>query len=112
MDFVPLLAAATVVITALNLVKGVKAGDTNLIVSTISAWVIGIGVVLLLAETDFASGIELGDTGHTLDNVNTFSLILVGLVFASTAQVIYDGIKALDNSQSAAKPSLIEPSTE
>lgn len=109
MDFAPLLAAAALVMAALNLVKFARARDVNGVVSILAAWVIGVGVVFLLAGSDFAAGIELGDTGETLDTVNNFSLILVGVTFAAAAQALYDFKSAFDQSDSAKKPPLVGP---
>jgi carbon starvation protein CstA len=105
MEFVPLLAAAALVVSALNLVKFVKNRDWNGTVSTGAAWVIGVGVTLLLAESDFAESIAIGDTGQNLATANTFSLILVGVTFAAVAQQLYDYKRALDQTDSA----MVEP---
>lgn len=108
MDFVPLVAAAAVVITALGLVKAVKNKDWNVAVSTVAAWIIGVVVVLLLAGSDFGDRIALGDTGETLGSLDLAGLLLVGLVFSSFAQTLYDVIKAVDNTTTTKRDPLVK----
>lgn len=109
MDFVPLLAAAALVKAALDLVKFARDKDANGVVSILAAWLIGVGVVFLLAGTDFAGGIELGSTGVNLDTANNFTLILVGVTFAAVAQALHDTLQAVDNTDSQKKPPLLPP---
>jgi predicted lactoylglutathione lyase len=105
MDFVPVLAMLTLIIAIINLVKYVKARDTNGIVTTLSVWVAGVVVVLLVGQTDFADGIVVAD--RALADYNTWSLVFIGLTVASMAQFANEIKTALDSGDTAAKPPLV-----
>lgn len=107
MEFVPVLAMALLVVAIINLVKYVRAGDTNGIVTTLSVWIAGVVVVLLTAQTDFAAGIEIAD--RALGDYNNWSLVFIGLTLSSISQFANDIRAALDSSDSSAKPSLVQP---
>lgn len=106
MDFVPVLAMLTLIIAIINLVKYVKTGDTNGVVTTLSVWVAGVIVVLLVGQTDFAEGIVIAD--QALSTYNTWSLVFIGLTIASMAQFANEIKSAIDSSDSAAKPPMVE----
>lgn len=95
MEFVPLLALAALLIKLVDFGKSVSNGDPNAIVTQLVAWVAGIGVILLGAQTDFASAIVIG--GSPLGSLNAWSQVLVGLTFASTASFLSDTVRAVDN---------------
>lgn len=111
MDFVPLLAAAAIVMSLVNLLKHIRAKDWNSVTTQLVSWGAGLLVAWMLAESDFAESVKLGDTGFTLGNVNGFSLVLFGLTFGAAANVLTDGLKAIDGNDSQKKPPLIPPST-
>jgi hypothetical protein len=58
-------------------------------------------VAFLVGASDFAPSLQL-------DNLNAASLVIAGLVLGSSSTVIDKGIKAVDSSQSAATPKLID----
>lgn len=101
-------AGALALVTALvNCAKYVKNGDTNGWLTQVLVWIAGIAVVLLLRESDFAGTFTLGTM--TLDHANTATAILAGLGLGSTAMLTNDLKKAVDRSDSAAKPDLVKP---
>ncbi len=104
MDFVPVLAMISLVITIINLIKYLRAGDWNGTVTTLSVMVAGVVVMFLVAKTDFAAGIVIAD--KPLGDYNNWSLLFVGLTIASMSAFANDLRKSLDNSDSAAKPNL------
>lgn len=108
MDFVPLLVGAAMVAVIVDVLRSARGKDWNGVLTPLVAVGAGILVTLLLANSDFAGSIELGDTGFTLDNVNTASLILFGFAFGSVAAKGVDALKAIDGSDSQKRPSLIE----
>jgi uncharacterized membrane protein (DUF441 family) len=110
MEFVPTLAMALLVVAIINLVKFVRAGDTNGIVTTISVWVAGVLVILLVGETDFADGIDIA--GQTLADYNIWSKVFIGLTISSVAQFANDIRGAIDNTTTTAKPHLVDSSTD
>lgn len=105
MDFAPLVAALALAWKIVDFLKAVRVRDVNAVFTQATAWGAGVLVIFLLAATDFASGVRVGDTN--LDALNTPSLILVGLTVASAGSVLYDYKRAIDNTDSAAQPSLV-----
>ena len=106
MDFAPLAAMATLVIAIVNLIQYAKARDVNGVVTTFAVWVAGVVVALLVRETDFASGIDVTDT-LTLGALNTWSTIFLGLTVGTIGQFAVQIKRAVDSSDSAAKPDLV-----
>ena len=105
MDFAPLVVALALVWKIVDFAKAVRVRDIDAIVSQLAVWVAGVIVTFLLAATDFASGVTIGDL--SLDALNAASLILLGLSIGSTGSVAYDFKRAFDRSDSAAQPSLV-----
>lgn len=105
MDFVPVAAMMALIIAIINLVKYIRAGDTNGVVTTVSVWVAGVIVVLLVGQTDFAEGIVIAD--RAMSDYNTWSLIFIGLSVAATAQFANELKTAFDRTDTAVKPDLV-----
>lgn len=104
MDFIPLVAAVALIWKIVDFVKYVRARHTDAVITQAAVWAAGVLVMLLLANTDFAS--EVAIAGTQLGNLNWASLVLIGLSVGSSASVLVDAKKAVDNSDSAAVPSL------
>lgn len=104
-DFVPTIALATLVTTTINLFRYLRGRDLNGAGTIAAAWVAGVAAVMVAAQTDFASGIAVGD--RTLEGLNVFSQIFVGLAAASVGSFLVDAKKAVDNTDTAVKPPLI-----
>lgn len=102
MDFVPLVAAIALIWKIVDFVKFVQVRNINAIVTQVGVWVAGVAVLFLLAATDFASGVKIGDS--VLGDLNWASVILIGLSIGSSASVLVDAKKAVDNTDSAAVP--------
>lgn len=109
MEFVPIIVIGALLKKAVDFLKYLLAKDWNGVVTQLVVWLVGIGLTWLLSASDFANGVEIG--GLDLGNLNTASIVLVGLSLSSTASFLgQDLIKALDNTQSAATPNLVEKS--
>lgn len=102
MDFAPLLAAVALIWKIVDVVKYARVRNVDAVVTQVGVWFAGVVVMLLLATTDFASGVEVG--GSILGDLNVWSLILIGLSVGSSASVGVDFKKAFDNTDSAAVP--------
>jgi len=89
-DFVPLLAFAALVVTVGQFIKYLGDRDFVSARNQAGAWLAGIAVTLLAANTDFASGIPVGDL--TLDSLNLVSQIFVGFTVAGTAGVTFKAL--------------------
>ena len=106
LEFVPLVALALLVSQVVDLIKFISNGNKNGIVTTLTSWLAGVLVLLLFAQTDFASAIQVGDA--QLDTLNIWSLVVIGLTLSSTASTIYNFKKALDTSDSAKVEPLLD----
>lgn len=102
MDFAPLLAAIALIWKIVDFVKYLRVRNVDALVTQAGVWLAGVGVTLLLAATDYADGIVIGDL--PLGDLNLASLILLGLSIGSSASVLVDAKKAVDNTDSAAVP--------
>lgn len=106
MEFIPLVQMAVLVFAIINFLKAVRIKDTNAALTQIIVWVAGVLVVLMAAQTDFAAGISIGD--RTLDVLNFWSLLFIGLTISSLASFGTEVKKALDGSDSAVQPPLFK----
>lgn len=105
MELVPLLVLSALVKKIVDTVKYSLSGDVNAVVTQLTAWAAGIAVAFVAAHSDFAA--TLAVNGGVLDQLNNWSLAIVGINLASVAGVGWDTIKAVDNSNSAATPNLL-----
>lgn len=107
MEFIPTLAMGVLTLKIVDFVRYARGADLNGIVTQLAAWFAGVVVVLLAAQTDWADGIAIGDMNlHTL---SFWSLVFYGLSAGSGASLVKDSLKAVDNSNSAAIPTLMPP---
>lgn len=105
MEFIPTVAMVLLTVKIIDFLRYARAADFNGVLTQLFAWVAGVLVVLLAAQTDWASGINIGDKNlHTL---GFWSLVFYGLSAGSSASVAKDTLKAVDNSNSAAIPVLV-----
>ncbi len=109
MEFVPLVVMLATIKKVVDFVRYAKAGDTNGIVTQLLAWLAGFGLAALVAHTPWAATINMG--GVTLAEMNIAAQIFAGLALGSAAAFGTDILKAADNSQSAAVPALVGPTT-
>jgi ABC-type transport system involved in cytochrome c biogenesis permease subunit len=105
MEFLPTLAMAALTLKIIDFLRYVRAADINGVLTQLFAWVGGVVVVILAANTDWASGIQIGD--KNLANLGFWSLVFFGLTAGSGASIAKDTLKAVDNSNSAAIPVLV-----
>lgn len=105
MEFVPALAMAALTFKVVDFLRYLRAADLNGALTQLCAWVAGVIVVLLVARTSWADGIAVGDMN--LGTLNFWSLVFYGLAAGSAASVAKDTLKAVDNTNSAAIPTLL-----
>ncbi len=103
-----MLAMAALTLKGLDFIRYLRAGDTNGVLTQLASWIISVLVVLLVAQTDWADGIAVGD--QSLATINLFSLLFVGLAVGSGASFLKDINKSIDNSNSSAIPILVQSS--
>lgn len=105
MEFLPVVAMATLTLKLIDFLRYVRAADLNGIVTQLAAWLAGVIVVLLVAQTAWADGIAIGDMN--LSTLGFWSLVFYGLGAGSSASAIKDTIKAVDNTNSTVQPGLV-----
>lgn len=105
MEFVASVAMAALVLKVIDFLRYLRAADVNGVLTQLSAWIAGVVVILLVAQTDWADGIAVGDM--TLATINIWSLIFYGLTAGSSASLVKDVVKAVDNTNSAQIPTLL-----
>lgn len=103
-EFAPLLLMATLIGKILDLAKYIRVGNLNAVVTQIVGFVAGVVVVMLAAQTNYASEIVLGDL--SLADANIATQIFLGLLATSLFSALYDFKKAFDSTDTAATPSL------
>jgi len=113
MEFVPVVAMGLLIIKLIDFFRYLAAyprtRDLNGIVTQLVAWIAGVVVLLLVANTSWAPNIVIG--GFALSKLGFWSLVFYGMATASGASLTNDLRKALDNHQSAAVPTLVGPGT-
>lgn len=110
MPFVPLAAMGALVFTLINFLKNVTNKLWPPVVTQIVSWAAGIMVVMLFANTDWAKTISFG--GTALADLNGISQLVIGLMAASLFGVVKEVTAAIDNTDSANKPSLVPPDSD
>ena len=105
-DWIPLVALTGLISSVINFVKYISARDKNGIVTQVAVWLAGVLAVVLFAHTAFADTVPVG--GVSLDQVNVWTQIFVGLTIGGVASFATDVRKALDNNDTAAKPPLVK----
>lgn len=111
--FVPLLVIIATGTKVVDFVRYARAGDGNGILTQLVAWATGFALIALAAHTPWANapaetgGLAFG--GVTLGHIGVAGQLLVGLAVGSGFSLAKDGIKALDGTQSAAVPPLVDP---
>src|ERR1700730_9198983 len=103
-DLTQLVALGSVVYTTVNFVRYALATNWSSVISQVLAWAAGVTATLVVAHTDLASAFMFG--GKNLGQISGESKFLVGLAAASSISIVYQFTKAVDNTQSAAVPTI------
>lgn len=107
MEFVPLLVGAAMVAMIVDVIRSARGKDWNGVVTPLVAFLAGVVVAWLFRESDFAAELKVGDTGKTVADLNTASLVLFGFAFGSFAAKGVDLISGIAKRPNV-KPSLVE----
>jgi hypothetical protein len=89
-----------------DFVRQLRGKDVSAVLTQLLAWVSGIVVVFLASHIDFASAIEVANV--SLDQMSTWTQVVLGLVAGSLGSLSKDALKALDRFQTEAAPKLVE----
>lgn len=106
-EFVPAVAMLALVLKVVDFLRYAKAGDLNGVVTQLIVWISGVAVLLLVAQTTWASTISV--SGVTLSHLSFWSVVFAGFTVSSGASLVKDTLKAVDNTNSAALPTLLPP---
>jgi hypothetical protein len=104
-EFVPVVAMGILILKLIDFLRYLRAGDMNGVLTQLATWLAGVIVVLLVAQTSWADGIGVGD--QSLATLGFWSLVFYGLSVGSGASLVKDTQKAVDNTNSAAIPTLV-----
>lgn len=102
---VPLVAFGTLVFTFVNALKFAAAKDFNALGTQVVAWVSGVAATFLAsASTAFGGGV--GVAGHSLNDLDAYSKVIVGLLATSLLSTVNEIKKAIDNTDTSQTPKL------
>lgn len=101
-----LLALTWKVIDLLRLLGSFREHRSG-VVTQILSFIGGIAAVALFAASDFGQGVEIPGSEFTLDSLNGYSQIVLGLMVGSAASVAVDVKQAIDGRDTASKPDLL-----
>ena len=105
-EFVPALALLALVKKGVDLLRYLRGKDYNGAITILAVWILGVTLTIMFAQSDYASGITSGDLA--LDQLNIWSLVLVGLTVGASASLVEDTFTAIDSTRSGEKPSLTQ----
>lgn len=104
-----LLVLAAPIKKVVDFIRNLRGKDTNAIVTQLVAWAAGIATVYIAANVDL--GGAFGSANELLDSWGLWAQTVAGFVLGSGASLVQDTFKAVDNSQSEAKPKLVPGQT-
>ncbi len=110
MTFIPIMALGALVFTVVIFLKNATALQYRSVATQLVAWATGIAGVFLLAATEFARGITVGDMA--LDRLGFWSKVFVGLMTASLVSTLNEFKKAIDRTDTAVVPDWFEPEAQ
>lgn len=107
MEALTLAALAALAVKVMTVVKSIGK-DNNKALTQVLTWLVGFGVLAVGAHAQVTEGIVVLGTTR-LGDLDVASLFLAGTALGSVGSVGYDFTKAVDNTQTAAEPSLTGP---
>ncbi len=103
----PIIAFTTLGLKVVDFLRYAKNADVNGVVTQLIAWVAGVGVVMIAAHTQWATGIApVGNA--SLATYGIWDQVFAGLALGSSASFLKDTLKSVDNSNSSAIPTLLD----
>lgn len=107
MDFVPAVAMIALIVKLVDFARYLRAGDLNGVVTQLAAWTAGAVGMLLMSKTVWATAVPVN--GTPLNQLGVWSIVFAGVTLASSASAFNDIKSAIDNTDSAAVPTLLPP---
>lgn len=106
MELVGLAALIAIIWKVVDVIKYGAGGNWSAVTTQLSVWAAAIAVSLLARESDPFTNV--GIMGTTFEHLDLASVILFALGLGSAASVGVDFKKAIDGSDSAAVPPLLD----
>lgn len=100
-------AANKIVSTLKNLTTAATRGDA---ITQVVVWVTSVVVLVLAANASVTEHLIVPGLSDELGDLDLASFLVLGLIAGSSGSTVYDFKKAIDNTDSAAEPSLVKPS--
>lgn len=107
MEALTLAALALLAVKVMTVVKSVGK-DNNKALTQVVTWGVGTGILALAGHSAVTSDIIVFGS-HRLGDLDFGSTVLAGMSLSSVGSFGYDATKAIDNTQTAAEPSLLPP---
>jgi NADH:ubiquinone oxidoreductase subunit F (NADH-binding) len=104
MEFVAMAVLIATVKNLIDLARRATGGDGRGALTQVLSYLVGFGVAALFSTTAYAAELDFG--GITLADANVGTLAVIGLALGSSAGVVKDVFKAVDNTQSESTPPL------
>lgn len=106
-EFVAVAAMMAMVKQVVDWLRYLRGGDRNAVLTQAVAWAAGYGAVVVFAHSAWATSFDFG--GVHVNEMGWASQLIAGFAVGSSASVVKDAFKAVDQSQSGAVPPLLEP---
>lgn len=106
-EFVPVVALGLFITKFIDVLRYARNRDLNGVVTQLTVWASGAVGFLWVARTQWAAGIIVA--GAPVSKLSFWSLVFAGASIASGMSVLVDFKKAVDNTNSAAIPTLLPP---
>jgi len=90
-----------------DFVKFLTNRDKNALITQAAAWIIGILVVVMSSLSNIFEGFVLPGMTTAINDLDVFSLVIIGMSLQSVMGITFDFKKAIDGSDSAVVPTII-----
>lgn len=91
-----------------SVIKSLVNRDMNTVVTQVVVWAVGFGGLSLAAHSAVTEAFALPGFTQTLGSLDWGSLLLLAWILGSSGSFIYDIKTAIDGSDSAAEPKLLD----
>lgn len=88
-------------------IKGVSSEDWNLVLTQLAVWVVGILAILLVGAANQFQSLLVPGFEEPLSNFDLSSKVALGWILGSSGSFAFDLKKAIDGTDSAVEPKLL-----
>jgi hypothetical protein len=94
-----------------SVIKGLKAGDWNLVLTQVVVWMVGIAALFLIGASNQFQGLVIPGFTQPLTDFDAASKVALGWMLGGSGSFAFDIKKAIDRSDNAREPSLLGEAT-